>query len=450
KFPLPKKQINGEATLYLENFKDRAFNILNPLNVDVKVDRGSDFVVKIFQNPVDPQSFTFGFKGIDYNGTDDLLLVDSTIPTPLVSFSQAGQQSRVLEVVPLRLAISGTQTFTEGFAGSFRIDLGLIGDVILSIEAIDFRGNKSQEEVFLHVVGTKTRASLSQVSAQNKQENLMYGDRKNSSWDLPQSYSKSLDFIDIPDFPYYYFPSKNGAVSVVGNYPVSDCSGLLFLEKQDMGYTIADQSNLCQKNQLAYSLSSDLVNSLVLVRDTGKPTISLEEGDFIEGVNTVEVFSEDFETGVSSVMLLYAGDEIPLSLSSGVWSASLELPAGNHDLRFVSRDYAKNSVSYAHNIVVQKSFGFERCNIYPNPIYRDGIFDCTLTQNAEKMEWILYDASGDRIWYRSEQDLDQIKEDLDLTNVRGIDLSNGVYFLKVKIRRQNKTFKKIIKFAVIR
>ncbi|PCJ21179.1 MAG: hypothetical protein COB02_00920 [Candidatus Cloacimonadota bacterium] len=449
-FKLPKKQINGEATLFLENFKDRAFNVLASLQADVKIDRGSDFVVKIFQNPVDPQSFTFVFKGIDYNGTDDLLLVDSIIPTPIVSFSQAGRQSVLLDVIPLRLANLGSKIFTEGFAGSFRIDRGLVGDVILSIEAIDFRGNKSQEEVFLHVVSSNRRSSLQKSISKLKNDNLMYGKRKNSAWDLPQSNIKNLQFIDVPDFPYYYYPYKVGSTSIEGRYSVSSCEGLIFLEKSDANYLIASQKNECKSDLLSYSLSSEDVNSLVLVRDTGKPIVHLEEDIYIEGRNTLEVYSEDYETGVSSVTVIHNGVETSLFELNGVWTASLDLKAGTHDLKILSKDYAKNSISYAQNILVQKAFGFERCSIYPSPIYREGLFDCVLTQIADKMEWILYDASGDRIWFRSEESIDLIKEDLDLTNIRGLDLSNGVYFLKVKIKKQDKSYKKIIKFAITR
>lgn len=449
-FDLPKKQINGEASLTLENFKDRSFNILDPLTVDLKVDRGSDYVVKLFQNPVDPTSFTFVFKGIDYNGTDDLLLVDSTLPTPIVSFSQANQQSRYIEVVPLRLAISGAQTYTEGFAGSFTVDIGLVGDVILSIEAMDFRGNTSREDVFLHVVPTRTRSSISKSVSKLESINLMYGERKNSAWDLPISDKGALEFLDIPRFPYYYSPLQSGLISVGGSHEVTDCKGLVFLEKTDMNMIPALQKNYCKNKKLIYDLSSKDINSLVLVRDTGNPVISLEEDYYIEGKNLLKVASEDNETGVSSVSALFDGEEIKLQQQDGLWTGVLDLPAGMHDIQFVSKDYAKNSVSYAQSIVVQKAFGFERCNIYPSPIYSEGTFDCSLTQMADKIEWILYDASGDRVWYRSEQDINLVKEDLDLTNVRGLDLSNGVYFLKVKIKKLDKSFKKIIKFALIR
>ncbi|MCO4783587.1 MAG: T9SS type A sorting domain-containing protein [Candidatus Cloacimonetes bacterium] len=449
-FDLPKKQINGEATLTLENFKDRAFNIIDSLSVDLKVDRGSDYVVKLFQNPVDPQSFTFVFKGIDYNGTDDLLLVDSTIPTPVVSFSQANQQGRYIDVVPLRLAISGAQTYTEGFAGSFRVDLGLVGDINLSIEAMDFRGNTSREDVFLHVVPVKFRTTTNQSVSKLKSSNLMYGERKNSTWDLPTSNLKHLEYLNVPRFPYYYFPKQSGLISVGGSHKVTDCSGLVFLQKTGVDFFPATQQTNCKNKELNYNLSSEDVNSLVLVRDTGNPIVELEDDYYVEGQNLLKVVSEDYETGVSSVSVVFEGLEKPLAYKDGLWTGLVELPAGSHDIQVVSKDYAKNSVSYAQGIVVQKSFGFERCNIYPSPIYNDGTFDCSLTQVADKIEWILYDASGDRVWYRSEQDMAIIKEDLDLTNVRGLDLSNGVYFLKVKIKKQDKSFKKIIKFALIR
>ncbi len=459
-FPMPEALVSGFARLHLEFFKDRAGNVLDSLVVGFKVDKGPQFGVKLFQNPVDPLAFGFVMKPLDYDGRDDAILMDASIPTPRAFFTQAGSAETVLELEPLRTAQIGSQTFGTGFSGAFRVELSRIGDVNLRFQARDFRGNDSEHEVELHVRVSRPYQSLQKIKSSRASVSLtsqspyLVGKRKDIEFSAPIEEKSGLEILALRDFPHLFHPRRQFLIAE-GRTPIqTGCKNLVFIELGDDGTVLLpDQNRQCKGAHLEYRLGSKAVNRILLVRDTQAPTLELSDelSQREAGQNLIEVESVDGQTAVSEVILKFQGKDYPMSAKGeGLYSTSLSLAPGEQVLEFTAGDLAGNKSSSRFALQVLKPFGMERCSIYPNPVRDFARLDCRFTRVPHRLHIRLYDASGAPVRTYDFAPDSMILEDLDLMSQSFDELQNGVYFLQIRTSHAGIRLKKVLKFALLR
>ena len=155
--------------------------------------------VKIFQNPIDPTSFGFVFKGKDYHGLDDILLFEPDRPSPQVFISEGFRRLEELPIVPLRQTIIDGKDYANGFSGSFFVDKQFVGDVILNITAEDFRGFSSNQDVVLHVLPIENsyNSSITKIDGSSKAFNYRV---LNSSTDNNFVVAAPRKFVDLKTY----------------------------------------------------------------------------------------------------------------------------------------------------------------------------------------------------------------------------------------------------------
>jgi hypothetical protein len=459
-FPMPQAPVSGFSRLHLEFFKDRAGNTLDPLVAGFKVDKGPDFGVKLFQNPVDPLAFGFVMKPLDFDGRDDAILMDSSVPTPRAFFSQAGSPEIILNLEALRTAQIGSQTFGTGFSGAFRVDISRIGDVDLRFQAQDFRGHESEHLIRLHVrvpapyqSSKDIRASRSTVISTSQMPYLV-GERGDIEFPALVEERGGRKIIPLSRFPHLFYPQGQN-LQAVGSLPVlSGCKGLVFVEIGVEGRMGTPSQKLaCKADRLEFDLRSKAINRVLLVRDIHSPTLMLidELGQRDPGLNLVEVESMDAQTAVSEVTLEFQGRSYPMRMKEeGVFQASLVLKSGEQWVNISAADLAGNKVSKSFGLEVLKPFALERCAIYPNPVRDFAHLDCRFTREPHSFSAKLYDASGARI-RTYDFGLDRvILEELELMSESLYELQNGVYFLEIRSSYAGIHLKKVLKFALLR
>ena len=462
-FPFPDKQLNGLANLHLELFKDRAGNRLNAISTSFKIDRGPEFDVKIFENPVDPLSFGFVFRALDYDGRMDALKLDPNRPTPKIYFSQASQAEKLLSFEVLRkIGIAG-EDFGTAFAGAFHVDMELVGDVVLRLEGEDFRGFESESMVFLHVRSDRPLRSIGKVPenrvAVSGASNYLVGSRGQAGMRTTSQVNQHRRLIQISDFPHLYYPRQK-EMSVSGSIFTSyDCAHLRFVRIDQGGHIFdVNQRNQCISGSLKYSLISSSINELELIYDGNGPSVELIEplkddfdSDLIAGRTRFLARSQDGETLVSHVVLVHNENRLRLeSLGDGLYAADYILEEGVQNIDLQARDILGNQSKISLNLHVIGSFGFQACDVYPNPIRTTGTLDCRFNQQPEKLRVSLYDTAGSRIRNFNFEPARRISEFFDLENDMGTPLRNGVYFLKIQAYKGSERIHKILKVAITR
>ena len=462
-FPFPDRQVNGLARLHLEFFRDRAGNRFAPLSALFKIDRGPEFHVRIFQNPVDPLSFGFVFRALDYDGRGDALKLDPNRPTPKVFFSQASQEERALDFEVLRsLSING-ENFGTAFSGTFDVDMSLIGDVWLRLVGEDFRGFRSQTSVFLHVRSDRPLRSRSKISGNAAQEHeagvYLVGERGQAGSRIALESTRHRRVLPLPAFPHLYFP-ENRDFSVSGSIITStECGRLRFVRFDGEGeIQLVPQELDCSGGELRYTLNSPRINGVELVEDRKGPVVILKEPAQLDSSTPLRagefhfvLESRDAETLVSHVLFLEDGQSLELESSgNGFYSLTHDLGEGSHEIEFEAADIAGNKSKISLNLNLVGAFSLLGCEVYPNPIRTNGTLDCRFNRSPDSVSLSLYDVSGSRIRDFDVFPSDRISEILELENSSGVPLRNGVYFLKLKASLGSERIRRILKLALIR
>ena len=468
-FQMPSVQVNGTASLFLEGFKDRAGNSFGSRQVVFKVDNGPEVKVKIFQNPIDPTSFGFVFKGKDYHGLDDILLFEPDRPSPQVFISEGFRRLEELPIVPLRQTIIDGKDYANGFSGSFFVDKQFVGDVILNITAEDFRGFSSNQDVVLHVLPIENsyNRSITKIDGSSKAFNYRV---LNSSTDNNFVVAAPRKFVDLKNLPPSISPSKRLTLSNLlhffGNDRLwteqsgtilvgEDCQKAIFLSWTNTFKPLLSQDLNCDsKGSLSYTIQSTDISKTFLMQDLNPPLLEFnyEEELPIDG-HYIELRSQDDLSGVSQVWIRLEESKFLLKAEGDDrYTGFVKYPPGEWIAEVLASDYVGNVQRSQMQLTVLRSFGFEQCFVAPNPIANgDQInLNCRATSKPDEMNISLYDSSGKRInrWQAlSEVDF---KESYEPVNGEGVPLSNGLYFLKIRIRQGNTWKRKTLKLAILR
>ena len=467
-FPMPSRQVNGTATLFLEGFKDRAGNGFGSSRVVFKIDNGPEIQVKVFQNPVDPTSFGFAFKGQDYHGLDDILLYDPEKPSPQVFISEGFRNLEELSVIPLRQTMIDGKNYANGFSGSFAVDRQFIGDVTLQFITEDFRGFGSTQNVVLHVLPIENsyNASISRLgdavssfkyraSEDLNDKNFLvatprkFVDLKN----LPPSNAPSKR-LTVPDLLHFFSDDKlwveqSGSISIG-----KDCEKAIFLSWSDDFRLMHTQDLNCDpKGSLSYTIQSTNPSEVFLMQDLSPPILdfNMEEELSVEGQN-IEIRSQDDLSGVSQVWIQLENSKFLLdSGGSGKYTGFIKYSPGKWVAEVSASDNVGNIQRSQILLNVLKPFGFERCFIAPNPLMNtDQInLNCSTTRKPDEINISLYDSSGKRVNRWEALAEMNFRESYDAVNSEGFHLSNGIYFLRIRIRQGDTWRKKTLKLAIL-
>ena len=468
-FQMPTRQVNGTATLFLEGFKDRAGNDFGSSRAVFKIDNGPDVQVKVFQNPVDPASFGFVFKGIDYQGLDDILLYEPEKPTPQVFISEGFRSFEELSLVPLRQTMIEGKDYANGFSGSFNVNRQFIGDVALEFTAEDFRGFSSTQNVVLHVLPNKNSYKGSVQRLDGSISNIDYKVLENLNEEnfivatprkfvelknLPPSYppSKRLTVSDL----LHFFGDENLWIEQSGSILVGrNCDKAIFMSWNDGFNHLLNQDLNCNpQGSLKYTIQTTNMSKVFLMQDLNPPELdfNLEEDLSIEG-QSIELRSQDDLSGVSQVWIeLENKRHILQPDGNNNYRGFIKHSLGNWVAEVSASDNVGNVQRSNMLINVVAPFGFERCFVAPNPIMNmDQInLNCSATSKPDEVYISLHDSSGKRV--NNWQGLSEVdfRESFEAINSQGSRLSNGVYFLRIRIRQGDNWRKRTLKLAILK
>jgi hypothetical protein len=450
-FPLEGKFLNGNATVYLDGFSDRAGNRLPVYSSNLKIDVGPEFEVKLFQNPVDKLSFTYVVKPIDFDGSPDMIKYDSIEPTPVVSLLQSGTVTP-LNTIALGAASYNGGTFASGITGSFTANLQFLGNIFLNVKARDLFEHQSEKSIWLHVGETAVKTSMMGGTSTRSVSRYLMTSRSNLSWTPAISSKEKLKVYNNAPLPAVLFPEVM-SLPVEGQIDSeSGCEGMVLVSVAE-GMLRPDQRVSCDKSgKFKYSLSSVNPNLIYLVKDQGKPILEpLAEAEELEaGKNLIRFACSDAETGVYEGNIQLGDQEAAFKISDGYCEAEIDLSPGKYELSAQLEDWGGNVSTSQMQLNVLRPFAVDRYSVYPNPVRGDRVtLDLQFSRDPEEMELALYDVSGKRIRLLDSFPGSQ-KYQVDLTDSYGRELANGVYFIRLKARRGDKRFLKYLKLAVLR
>lgn len=469
-FPMPNRQLNGMATLFLEGFRDRAGNAFGGLRSVFKVDNGPEIQLKIFQNPVDPASFGFAFKGRDFQGLDDVLRYDTEIPTPQAFISEGFRDLEELALIPIRETTIDQKTFANAFTGSFYVSRQFVGDVRLKFFAEDFRGFRSQEDLVVHVLASKNSVNGAILKLGGFGDSFNYRLLDSEVDRVQPLVALSRKYVDLPFVPKATPPSRRltlsqfphffGASNVLLNYSSSielggHCKRSLFMEFGEGVRPLASQKLICSdEGSLEYEIETSAPSKVFLMQDLMAPEFQWQTPPELE-VEDQEIIvqGKDDLSGVKRVWLKVGSKEYGLNqLEDNTYNVKLNLAPGEWDLSLGASDLVGNITNRAMSVNILRPLEFDRCFLAPNPVIRDhqAFLNCDLSRLPEEVVLTFYDTAGKRIrrWFGDPEI--KIRESVDLVNNDGIDLPNGVYFLKLRVRASNLWIKRTFKLAVIR
>ena len=451
-FQMPNSKVNGQAVFHFQGFRDQAGNVLlsseghNYLQIPFKVDKGPEYQVKVFANPVDPHEFRYVFKGLDWDGRDDYLLWDPAAGKPKILVSQAMQPVlSMAELLPLQLVPLGDKNYARGIASGFRIDKRFVGDMRFTISAEDTRGRTVSDTVFLHVDNHRLPNNQSLGR-------LILGPREQAEYREPIVETRGRTVFSLGDFPYIHHQIGQEELNSRGRLELqTDCERLLFLQSGPTGMLIPPQTLSCHNGVLSYSIQSKNFNQVSLIRDSLPPDLDLANlnQDWEMGAQKVSILSQDGQSLVTSVAMISDKQIYHLNLTqNGIWEGELKFSHGRHDITVESTDAAGNQKRALATLNVLKPFEMERCATYPNPIRSRGYLDCVFTRTPEELSISVHDAAGARISRIDLLPSSAFKEDLMSYLPPGI--ANGVYFIKLSARHGDRKRRVNLKFAILR
>jgi len=472
RFDLQSEGANGIATVTIDGFQDRAGNFLDVLEADFKVDTGPEYEVKLFQNPVDPLSFGLAFKGIDFDGQEDLLKYDLTRPTPQLFFSQGSGQARTLPLNPMRLTFVEGQQFVSGFTSGFQVSLDYVGDVKLTFRAIDFRGHESIRDVLLHVVPLEgALRSVSRLEVGGSSENWSVRDStaltENSGVALvgwsgnlenhsPEVFSlKGFEILKDLSLPVSLHPKGRELSFELRRGFQGNCSKLVLMKMSEN--TIQPLSGVvsCLESTLDLQYTHESTEVVQLGYDFEKPVLQWDLPDELdEGDQEIAMSGLDRISGIKEMTLSLDGVVVETRSGAGLAQLDTEfllnLRRGDRQMSVQLVDLAGNTSLVKKNIAVLAPFAIESCNVVPNPVRSYASLDCLMTRAPDSIEYTLYDSAGRRVHRKELVPARRVREELELYNNRFVELSNGVYFLRVKASQGNVLARKVVKFAILR
>jgi hypothetical protein len=245
----------------------------------------------------------------------------------------------------------------------------------------------------------------------------------------------------------------------LGNAVVSVPADKVHLYRQDGSGKWIFEGGSYADNKVAAQLSG--LGRLALMADLKEPVadnLYPRELDEIDGTNA-EFRGEFVDNGSGldqgSFKLTLDGLDIPNvkldANGSFKYKHSVPLSKGKHELAYSISDYAGNQLSKTLRFDAVL-FELEEFTPYPSPARGNKItFQYKFGLAPDSVSMRIYDTAGHLVANISDAfDKANGRADYNLLNRKGKRIANGVYFYKMKVTKNGKSFSKTGKFAVLR
>ncbi|PCJ19831.1 MAG: hypothetical protein COB02_06495 [Candidatus Cloacimonadota bacterium] len=438
----------GFVKLKIEGGFDLAHNPLDIINSGLnlfEIQKGPYFHVKFFVNPIDKYALTFVIKGF----TKEVAGQNLDIPA-LPSIVVLKNNNQEIAITPLRLTASA-------FAASFHMSLTNFGSFSLKVSGIDEFGNHStriipmptsviQASKLSILSNSKMRVAISQDSINNNTPVLL---PSSDIINFPKE--TELEYVEeLPSFIQNIKLKQRSTIQGLSKKPKrnsTDPVDLYIYHNNKWNFTSVKESEISS----SWIATTNYLGPMAFFRDQKAPSIDHIKNQNQESLN---FYVRDFGSGVdfNKSYLLVDNNKIQAkyNINNKTMSFSLsKVQQNNQEAKLYAFDKSGNlSISKAIAIIGAKP-NFEP-QLFPNPVKNELSFRLYTNFAPQTAEMYIYDVTSQKV-YSESLDISAYKDTYhwDLTNSRGLLVKNGVYFLKIKLTNNNKTYKKTLKFAVL-
>jgi len=436
---LSKDNVFGFVRATVSGARDMATNPMQPVDSGLnlfEVYTGPYFDVRFFSNPVDPDSITFILKGFVAPGFRAQEIPD--IPSVVVLDNE--NQEFALE--PVRVT-------AQTFAVSLHLSRVRRRSFHLRISGEDPFGNNNTRQILFKMTDLfptqKVQLSLGKVNfdipegAVKSQKSLMIVPAGSQE----ENAVEGLEVVDYLDSFHHWTPLDKGA-SAQGSYPGTSTKGLAVYVKSEKGWEYLP-TRWHGKN---FTSNMKALGQLALMRDQLAPEIEILQ----EKSNELEFQVTEKGSGIDPEQSYFEtqSKDYPVELEeAGLVRVKIE-GAMSGEGNLILQDRAGNkSISKAVAFVGNQNPQGD-VSIYPNPVKNRMNYQLHTNFIPQSAEMYVYDAAGRRVYSEEiAQTLQRQSFEWGLHTESGLEVANGVYFLRIKWTHPGGIVRKTRKFAVI-
>ncbi len=410
-----------------------------------EVSAGPFFDVKFFSNPVDHDSLTFIVKGFESPGGRSLAIPD----LPSVLLIDSSDQEIALD--PIRLTASA-------FSVSFHLNLVNQTNFHLRVTGEDQFGNINTRSFFIPLSKVfPSRATT--VSSSRLKIQIPKGSSSGSEalmllppdlQNLPKA--EELELVESLDsHPYPLHLSSPGLITGTwATKPTSESRPGLYVFVGEH-WEFMGEPRSAGKGSSTWKSKARALGPMAFYTDHTAPRIEvLEPGSsgslrfsLLDSGSGVDFENSRFHVSGKA----YFGRQVP-----GAHQIEFSFPASLSGKKGVleARDRAGN-IRRSTSIATPITRKTLEAAVYPNPAKTRVNLRIHTNIQAQRVEMYVYDSRGDRVYQDFLEPL-SLTETLewDLISDTGNEVSNGVYFLRVKATIQGQKLTKNLKIAVLK
>ena len=444
--------LHGLVRVHVSNGEDLASNNLLPIDPGIslfEIYTGPIFEVKFFSNPVDNDDLIFVIKGVvkkDGGATE--------IPqTPSVVLRDS--RDREVSLDPLRIT-------KESFAVNFNLNLVSNNNFTMHITGNDKYGNTNSRSFHF------TLAEIFPNNRQNISTSILNIDIPNDGLASKQdililpadtlelsAHPEELELIQTLDSSPHLIPlDKNSTISGVVNHQMQD----KIKDHSTLGLYVFNGSRWLHMSrpkiyQTSFIAESQYLGPMALMLDNQAPRV---EGEPNQVGQQIEFKISENGSGINfnQSAFVFKGKRNPLVVKSENYVQTVIREVGH---QIGTAEGQLELVDHAGNKSISKSFQIElqgtpqaQVYVYPNPARQVLNYEIRTNFIPSGAEMYIYDAAGDRV-YRESLTMDTMREKYQwpLINSFGDQVSQGVYFLKIRLKATSRTIKKTMKVVIL-
>ncbi|GAB4267012.1 MAG: hypothetical protein Kow0029_01210 [Candidatus Rifleibacteriota bacterium] len=461
---------DGTAIISIENARDLAGNVMAVDSTNtVVINTGPAFTTKIFSNPANEFEIMIVTKASE-----------ALQSAPTVTVQQSSTRTPVI------------MNFLKEryYAGSYKIDVNSPGKAYIDIAGTDLHGMNGYDSVQFVVAELSASKRLDITSISGKANlkaaegsaytpsSIYLLDRESLESPftneirasvMPQTVAQSSSNELVPIMPLDEIGPSKLTLKKCLLY-TADVKGLktkLPIEKIGLYRQGSNGKWIYQGGEVKDSKISAQITGLgrmALMADLTAPSIEDQSpANMAELENPMPTISGklvDLGSGIKkeSFKLRIDNMEIPDAYinpdGSFKYKVRLPMKKGRHEIVVTATDKAGNELRNSFWITTLGQFAIDEFMPYPNPVTGNSMyFNYNFNQTAERVVLKIYDTAGHKVAQHDTFDFANARQGRfrwDLRNDSGRIIANGVYFYKLEITKNGKTFKKRGKFAVMR
>jgi methionine-rich copper-binding protein CopC len=440
--------LSGLVRVMVEGGYDPAQNPLQPVDTGInlfEVNAGPYFDIKFFSNPIDPNNLTIIVKGFAAKNGAGIDIPE--IPS-LIAITDSSKNEHPIH--PFRLTASA-------FSGT--LDLKLVGNhnFQLKVTGRDKYGNTNQRIIFITM--SQIFASKTTVLSHNKIDIVIPQNSVKTSKTMvlvpPDTVNitneqNELGFVEVLPSPIAPIALKAESLISGSRLPLRKTTENIGLYYYDSGrwnwlpYSTNDKDN--------WQATSSKLGPLAFLTDTKAPEF-LDSDSSVPGELKVSLQENGSGLNLKNSYLKLEDSKLKGEWNEEDETIDFKIPDHIRMSKAVLEveDNAGNKTIQANIAVAGGQAMTFRPFAYPNPAKETLYFKINTNFIPDSTEMYIYDVSGRSVYKESFQ-LNSGTEALSwpLINNDGGDVANGVYIMKIKVKKGERIFKDNLKFAVIR